>query len=88
MFEILKVVVNYFSNHFREFLLGRPRFDDAFSPSILEEDSVSLTAPFLFYEIDWVVGLCVGNKSVGPDDFDFYFLKRSWPLLKDELGLC
>lgn len=71
--DICQEVVNYFSHHFREPLLDRPRLDGIFFPPISEEDCVSLMVPFHLSGIDRVVSLYDGNKSPDPDGFYFSF---------------
>jgi len=45
------------------------------------EDNALLVAPFLLLEIEMVVLESDGNKSPGPDGFNFVFLKAFWNLL-------
>ena len=43
--------------------------------------------PFGEMEIEEMVKECDGNKSSGPDDFNFAFIKESWYLLKNEIRI-
>jgi hypothetical protein len=45
----------------------------------------ALTQPFRLEEIQDVVASSDGNKSPGPDDFNFSFYKKFWDLIKGEL---
>ncbi|MCI18229.1 transposon TX1 putative protein [Trifolium medium] len=52
-----------------------------------EDDVVMLSAPFSAAEINVVVASFDGNKSPGPDGFNFSFFKRFWDLIKREVGV-
>jgi hypothetical protein len=51
------------------------------------EDNWQLSRPFSTEEIDNVVMESDGNKSPGPDGFNFSFFKEFWYLLKDEVRI-
>lgn len=76
-------MVDHFSSHFKETHDDRHRSDEVSFRSLLEEDNANITAPFLIFEIDRGVVVCDGNKSPGPDGFNFSFFKKFWPLLID-----
>lgn len=42
---------------------------------------------FSLQELDYVVSECDGNKSLGPYEFNFSFLKIFWNLVRDDLGI-
>jgi hypothetical protein len=46
-----------------------------------------LIIPFALEEIEEVVTECDGNKSPGPDGFNFNFVKSFWYLLKNEVRI-
>jgi hypothetical protein len=48
---------------------------------------VGLVAPFTLEEIEGVLGDCDGDKSPGPDGFNFAFVKKFWYLLKGEVRI-
>jgi hypothetical protein len=54
---------------------------------VSEGDNLGLMAPFSLDEIERVVKECDGNKSPGPDGFNFNFIKDSWDLLKGEIRI-
>lgn len=54
---------------------------------ISEEENRSLIAPFSLREIEVVVKESDGNKSPGPDGFNFAFFKEFWYLLKHEIRI-
>lgn len=55
--KIFQVVVDHFSNHFRESYDDRPRLDEVSFRSIFEEKNANLTTLFLLIEIDRVIAL-------------------------------
>jgi hypothetical protein len=80
-------VENFFANHFSAPDLVRPRLDGVVFPMLSVEENDSLSAPFTSEEIELVVKESDGNKSPGPDGFNFNFLKDSWDLLKGEVRI-
>lgn len=50
-----------------------------------ERGKVGLVKPFSLEEIKDVVWNCDGDKSPGPDGFNFTFFKKFWESIKDEL---
>ncbi|MCI24612.1 LINE-1 reverse transcriptase like, partial [Trifolium medium] len=51
------------------------------------EENVALTAPFSLEEIHKVVLESDGDKSPGPDGFNFAFIKSCWDILKGDLRI-
>jgi hypothetical protein len=56
-------------------------------PTLLEAENLWLTRPFELLEIEDVVKDCDGNKSLGPDGFNFAFVKSMWSLIKGEIRI-
>jgi hypothetical protein len=56
-------------------------------PSLLDVDNQWLTRPFGMVEIEEVVKDCDGNKSPGPDGFNFNFVKEMWNCFKGEIRI-
>ncbi|MCI04498.1 LINE-1 reverse transcriptase like, partial [Trifolium medium] len=81
---IREAVVNFFQNHFSATSTLRPNLDGVPFPSLSLEDNGVLTAPFSLEEIHKVVRESDGNKSPGPDGFNFAFLKNCWDTIKWE----
>ncbi|MCI25702.1 transposon TX1 putative protein, partial [Trifolium medium] len=65
----------------------RPNLDGVSFPSVSLEENLLLTAHFSLEEIHKVVRESDGNKSPGPDGFNFAFLKSCWDLLKGEIRI-
>jgi hypothetical protein len=56
------------------------------SPSVELQD---LILPFQKEEIDNIVSNLPNGKSPGPDGFNTEFLKKCWPVIKEEFyGMC
>ncbi|KAK2436747.1 hypothetical protein QL285_021719 [Trifolium repens] len=83
--EIIEEVISYFNNHFSSTPWCRPKLDGVIFPSVSEGENLMLMAPFTLEEIEAVVMKSDGNKSPGPDGFNFAFLKSFWPSLKGEV---
>jgi hypothetical protein len=85
--HIREAVACYFENHFSSLEVIRPKIDGVPLPSLSEADNLLLCAPFSELEIFNVVNCSDGNKSPGPDGFNFAFLKRCWEMLKGEVRI-
>lgn len=46
---------------------------------------MSLTVPFRIHELDFVVSQCEGNKSICSNGSNFFFLKRLWNLVREDM---
>jgi len=51
---------------------------------LLTTDLSSLEEPFTHEEIDQVVSSLRSDKSPGPDDFNTDFIKKCWPIIKQD----
>ncbi|MCH98078.1 transposon TX1 putative protein [Trifolium medium] len=83
--QIREEVVSYFSRHFSASHRTRPNLDGIPFPRLSLEDQASLTVPFSLEEIEHVVKESDGNKSPGPDGFNFAFLKNCWNIVKVDI---
>jgi hypothetical protein len=83
--EVKEEIVVYFKKHFREVDWCRPTLDGLQFPTINDAQREALEAIFLEEEVAVVVVDSDGNKSPGPDGFNFNFFKKFWGLLKKEL---
>ena len=54
---------------------------------LYDEENEVLIAPFSMLEIEAVVMDSDGNKSPGPDGFNFAFVKEFWFLIKEEVRI-
>jgi exonuclease III len=84
---VREAVVGFFESHFAAPMVNRPTLDGVNFPGLSREENVMLTAPFSLDEIYVAVKESDGNKSPGPDGFNYAFLKNSWDLLKAEVRI-
>lgn len=54
-------------------------------PSFSDVDLESLVSPFMRAEIDNIVKLMPADKAPGPDGFNGVFIKRCWPIIKEDV---
>ncbi|KAK2403455.1 hypothetical protein QL285_052889 [Trifolium repens] len=85
--EIIEEVTTFFKNHFSSTPWKRPKLDRVVFPRVSEEENCMLMAPFTMEEIEGVVMESDGNKSPGPDGYNFAFMKNFWYLLKGEVRI-
>jgi hypothetical protein len=83
--EIEEEVTRFFQNHFSSSSWPRPKLNAVPFPCVTDGENSLLMAPFGVEEIEEVVLKSDGNKSPGPDGYNFAFVKRFWPLLKGEI---
>jgi hypothetical protein len=81
---IRQATVDFFKLHFQSERWARPTLEGINFPCLTEVDNTSLICPFSLEEIEEVVLESDGNKSPGPDGFNFNFVKSFWYLLKSE----
>jgi hypothetical protein len=85
--EIRSATVDYFSQHFTSDNWDRPKLDGIAFPRHVDEENRGLVQPFGVDEIEQVVMDSDGNKSPGPDGFNFAFVKSMWSVLKGEIRI-
>ncbi|PNY11621.1 cysteine-rich receptor-like protein kinase, partial [Trifolium pratense] len=73
---------NHFSRNFIEDCHNRPFVNGINFQKLSIEDNDLLLLPFSEEEVREVIWSCDGNKSPGPDGFNFNFLKACWSILK------
>lgn len=84
--NVKKEVKIHFSYLFAEKEFNRPVLSGVPFKSISEEDNEFLLTPFSEEEIKEVIWNSDGNKSPGPDGFNFNFIKKEWDLLKQDVS--
>lgn len=77
-------VQNYFEQCFTNSLGTLVRLDGISFKSISDADNELLTGRFGMEEVKGAVWECGGDKSPGPDEFNFKFIQKFWDLLKDD----
>lgn len=55
--------------------------------SLSVEDNLVLIAPFMLEKLDGVLSQYDENKSPGPYEFNFSFVKRLWTLIRVDVGV-
>ncbi|CAJ2635167.1 unnamed protein product [Trifolium pratense] len=86
--ELIKAAISsFFESHVSSLPKPRPRLEGVAFPMLSEADNLDLTSPFTLEEIELVVRLSDGNKSPGPDGFNFAFVKKFWELLKGDIRI-
>jgi hypothetical protein len=85
--DVRKVIVDYFKRHVEGGEWERPTLEGVHFNSIDELGKRSLIAPFLLEEIEKVVKESDGDKSPGPDGFNFAFFKHFWYLVKNKIRI-
>ncbi|MCH99194.1 LINE-1 reverse transcriptase like, partial [Trifolium medium] len=84
---IKEAIFSYFKDHVSSSLRVRPKLDGVNFPRLTEAENTCLISPFSLEEIEEAVKGCDGNKSPGPDGFNFAFLKKFWGMLKGDIRI-
>jgi hypothetical protein len=85
--DVRRKVVEYFSNHVTACRWERPTLEGVNFEKLSEDENRFLVAPFTMEEIDLVVRESDGNKSPGPDGYNYAFVKEFWYLIKEEVRI-
>ncbi|WJX38360.1 hypothetical protein P8452_26031 [Trifolium repens] len=83
--RIREEIVSHFTKHFSEEVWDRPTLDGLTFPTISEDEVELLCRPFEEVEIKDCIVNSDGNKSPGPDGFNFEFYKGCWEVVKEDL---
>ncbi|PNX74096.1 cysteine-rich receptor-like protein kinase [Trifolium pratense] len=83
--SIKKEVKDHFSTFFTEEWNNRPFLHGINFNSLSEADNAILLEPFTEEEVKETIWSCDGNKSPGPDGFNFNFLKSCWTTVKSDI---
>ncbi|XP_071719463.1 uncharacterized protein [Rutidosis leptorrhynchoides] len=75
----------FYKSLFVETGTDRPTFDGPFPNCLSTDDASILEIPFTELEVLDAIKDCGGSKAPGPDDFNFNFFKKFWPLIKSDL---
>ena len=77
-------VLQHFQNRFHEPQLQRPNLDGVHFSVLSAFQKDSMVEPFKEEEVRCAVWSCGNDKSLGPDGFNFKFIKHFWKELKPE----
>jgi hypothetical protein len=83
--EVKGFVKNYFEHNFSERWEHRPNLNGLQFQTLSAEDNLMLTRAFSLEEVKEAVWCSDGNKSPGPDGFNFKFLKVCWDIIKNDI---
>ncbi|GKV05101.1 hypothetical protein SLEP1_g17145 [Rubroshorea leprosula] len=83
--EVKKVIKEFFELKFQEQEWDRPSLELNQLKQLSPEDNSWLTAEFSKEEVKAAVWNCNGSKSPGPDGFNFNFIKKMWPTIKQDI---
>lgn len=83
--DVKQEILNHYSRQFSEFKWDRPLLDGISFNQLDDENNSFLVEQFSEGEIRDAVWDCEGDKSSGPDSFNFTFLKTFWNTIKDEV---
>ncbi|GJZ03380.1 putative RNA-directed DNA polymerase, eukaryota, reverse transcriptase zinc-binding domain protein [Tanacetum coccineum] len=86
--EIKKAAADYFSSGFKEPIPSRPAFLSPLFKMLFVQEACSLKENFSLIKIMEAVWGCAGSKALGPDGFNFNFIKAYWEILKDDIVGC
>jgi exonuclease III len=81
---IKEEIVSYFAAQFSEVEWNRPTLDGLTFPMIPVSDADFICRPFDETEIKECIVNSDGNKSPGPDGFNFEFYKNCWEVVKED----
>ncbi|GJU77073.1 putative RNA-directed DNA polymerase [Tanacetum coccineum] len=80
--DIKQASLDYFSARFKEEIMTRPSFTSSRFLTLSPNVAQALESEFTMDEVKDAVWNCVGSKSLGPDGFNFNFIKSHWEVLK------
>lgn len=80
-------VTEFFKSKFRKVDLVAPRLDGIGFNQLSQTDNIFLTTPFDLEEIKEAVWECDGDRSSGPDRYNFRFIKGFWHILHLDLKM-
>jgi hypothetical protein len=84
---VKEVVFSYFEEHVSSIPRVRPKIEGVDFPRLSDLENLELTSTFSLEEIEEVVRCSDGNKSPGPDGFNFAFVKKFWDMLKGDIRI-
>lgn len=86
--QIKQAAVKYFQNRFKNQVWSRPVLGGNFSRKILNSSKQELELSFTSEEILQALKECNSFKALGPDGFNFAFVKKAWEIIKIDVLSC
>lgn len=76
--------MSHFSNKFVDLDSMRAVLNDVSIKTISANDKWKLEKPFSDLEIKEAIWGCEGSKSLGPDGYNFFFIRKCWSFMKKD----
>ena len=83
--KVKEEVKSFFFHRFQEPIGQRPKIDGIRFKTVNQQQNIELVAPFMEEEIQKAIWECGNDKSLGPDDMNFKFIKQFWDTLKPDI---
>lgn len=83
--EVKNEVFEFFTKQFSDEQWTRPTPENVEFKKLSQEDGEWLSRTFTEEEVKEAIWDCDGNKSPGPDGYNFNFIKKFWLVLKGDL---
>lgn len=83
--DIKLAILDHFKNLFARVDKDRPKLRCSNMAKLSRGEAMALEAGFSEEEIWETTMSCDGNKSLGPDGFNFNFLKRFWDTINGDI---
>lgn len=84
-YQIRNEAKTFFKKIFREEYANRPILENLQFNQLSQAQEDSLIIPFSKDEIDSAVASCDSDKALGPDRFNFKFMKNAWEIIKNDI---
>ncbi|GLT27528.1 hypothetical protein SLA2020_025150 [Shorea laevis] len=78
-------ISSFFEHLYKEERRDRPRLEGVVFKQISKEDNEALIAPFSEEEIKEAIWDCDNSKALGPNGFNFSFVKAYWEVIKEDV---
>lgn len=75
----------FYENLFRETEEWRPTRENENLKRLSEDDKEWLQRPFSMEELEVVIKFFKGDKALGPDGFNLYFIQKCWNIVKNDV---
>ncbi|GKV26314.1 hypothetical protein SLEP1_g35645 [Rubroshorea leprosula] len=83
--QVKKIVMDHFSSQFSSQPQLRPSLQHLQFNKLSDMDRGMLEAEFTIEEIREVVSSCASDKALGPDGFNFHFIKSIWETIEGDI---
>ena len=84
--EIKNEVVRFFKDLYKSENVIKSKLDGVYFPLIPHDVKIWLDREFEEEEVSRVLEECNGDKALGPNGFNFSFIKANWDVVKEDVG--